>query len=232
MKSPGKPQAKRQILDERRSPSSTEPTHKRGRPRSFDRDEALNAALGLFWRHGYDATSLNDLTAAMNVTPPSLYTAFGSKKQLFIEALDLYARTYGASPAMAEATTARGAIEGLLRESAKQFPSPDHPSGCFTVLAATNCTEASSDVEALLRTKRLESEAGLRKRLDRAVEEGELPEGTDTAALAKFYGVVIQGMSVQARDGASNKELERVVDTAMALWPGPAKPSPKSKKRG
>lgn len=225
MKSPGKAHAT----------SSAEPTLKRGRPRSFDREEALNAALGLFWRHGYDATSLNDLTTAMNVTPPSLYAAFGSKKQLFVEALDLYARTHGASSAMIEATTARDAIEGLLRESAKKFPSSDHPSGCFMVLAATNCTEASADIEALLRAKRLESEAGLRNRLEQAVLDGELPRDTDVVSLAKFYGVVIQGMSVQARDGASRDELERVVDHAMTLWPGPPPPPPsrprKSKKR-
>lgn len=220
MKSSGKPHVET---------SSTEPTPKRGRPRSFDRDEALNTALGLFWRHGYDATSLNDLTAAMNVTPPSLYAAFGSKKQLFVEALELYARTHGRSPAMTEALTARAAVEGLLRESATKFSSSDHPSGCFVVLAATNCTEGSADVEALLRMKRLESEAGLRSCIERAVRDGELPKGTDVAALAKFYGVVIQGMSIQARDGASREELERVVDRAMELWPAPA--PAKTKKR-
>jgi TetR/AcrR family transcriptional regulator, copper-responsive repressor len=195
----------------------------RGRPRSFDRQAALEAALHVFWQYGYDAASLAELTAAMNITPPSLYAAFGSKKELFFEAVELYAATYGAGAARAleEAPSAREAIKSIMLEAAASFCGPAHPQGCFFVLGATNCAPGSADVEAALRDRRIQNEGALRARIRRGIKEGELPAGTNASALAKFYGAVVQGMSVQARDGASRKELEGIVRAALLAWPAP-----------
>ena len=192
----------------------------RGRPRSFDREAALEAALRVFWRYGYDASSLNELTMAMEITPPSLYSAFGSKKELFLEAVDRYVHTYGAGSAAAlEEPTAKGAITQLLLASAASFSTPDCPFGCLVVLGAVNCGPESADVESAMRDLRRASEKGFRDRIARGIREGELPKGTDAAALAKFYGATVQGMSVQARDGASRKELEGIARTALLAWP-------------
>ncbi|AUX40992.1 TetR family transcriptional regulator [Sorangium cellulosum] len=193
----------------------------RGRPRAFDRDTALDAALQVFWRHGYDATSLSELTAAMKISPPSLYAAFGSKKGLFLEAVDLYARRYGegARRALEDAPTAKAAVTHLLMQSAAIFSAPAHPFGCFIALGAVNCAPGSAEVEAALRERRAASGAALRERIARGIEDGELPPGTDAAALARFYGAVIQGMSVQARDGASREALESVARAALLAWP-------------
>ncbi|KYG02058.1 TetR family transcriptional regulator [Sorangium cellulosum] len=197
------------------------PRAARGRPRAFDRGVALEAALRVFWRHGYDATSLAELTAAMKITPPSLYAAFGSKKELFLEAVALYAEMYGASVprALSEEPTARAAVARVLLEFAAFSSSPDHPLGCLMVHGAANCTPGSAEVEAALRERRAASEAALRRRIEQGIAEGDLPADTDGAALAKYYGAVIQGMSVQARDGASREELERVAQAALRAWP-------------
>ncbi|WP_437310879.1 TetR/AcrR family transcriptional regulator [Sorangium sp. So ce388] len=193
----------------------------RGRPRAFDRRAALEAALRVFWRHGYDTTSLAELTAAMKITPPSLYAAFGSKKELFLEAVALYAETHGASVAqvLSESPTARAAIARILLEFAAFTSAPEHPLGCFFVLGAMNCTPESAAVEAALRDRRAAGEGALRQRIARGIAEGELPADTDAAALAKFYGAVLQGMSVQARDGASREELEHIARAALLAWP-------------
>ncbi|WP_437486881.1 TetR/AcrR family transcriptional regulator [Sorangium sp. So ce1014] len=197
------------------------PRAARGRPRTFDRGVALEAALHVFWRHGYDTTSLAELTAAMKITPPSLYAAFGSKKELFLEAVALYVERYGASLARAlcEEPTARAAVARVLVEFASIASAPDHPHGCLIVHGATNCTPDSAEVEAALRDRRAASEGVLRQRIERGIAEGELPADTDAAALAKFYGAVIQGMSAQARDGASREELERIAQAALLAWP-------------
>ncbi|HTN82360.1 MAG TPA: TetR/AcrR family transcriptional regulator [Sorangium sp.] len=197
------------------------PRAARGRPRAFDRGAALEAALRVFWRHGYDATSLAELTAAMKITPPSLYAAFGSKKELFLEAVALYAEMYGASAprALSEEPTARAAVARVLLEFAAFASSPDHPLGCLMVHGAANCTPGSAEVEAALRERRAASEAALRRRIERGIAEGDLAAGTDAAALAKYYGAVIQGMSVQARDGAAREELEHVAQAALRAWP-------------
>ncbi|XXX78438.1 TetR/AcrR family transcriptional regulator [Sorangium sp. So ce134] len=197
------------------------PRAARGRPRAFDRGVALEAALRVFWRYGYDTTSLAELTAAMKITPPSLYAAFGSKKELFLEAVALYVELYGASlsRALSEEPTARAAVARVLLEFAAFATASDHPLGCLMVHGAANCTEGSADVEAALRDRRAASEGGLRRRIERGIVEGDVPADTDAAALAKFYGAVVQGMSAQARDGASREELERIARAALRAWP-------------
>jgi AcrR family transcriptional regulator len=127
------------------APATKPPRKPRGRPLSFDRDAALEAAMHVFWERGYEAASVADLTAAMGITPPSLYTAFGDKEQLFLEAIERYALGYGSISARAlrEEPTARGAIERWLVEAAKELTEPCHPKGGLVVRAATNCSGAA-----------------------------------------------------------------------------------------
>lgn len=191
----------------------------RGRPRSFDRATALEKALMAFWEHGYEATSVSDLTRIMGIGAPSLYAAFGDKRTLFEEVVRVYTATHGAfvDRALAEEPTARAAVERTLREAAAEYTDPAHPYGCLVVHAATNCT--SPEVEELLRERRNGTIAALASRIRADAAAGRLPAGTDAAALARCTGAVIQGMSQQARDGAGRAELEAVAEIAMAIWP-------------
>ncbi|MFJ9820495.1 TetR/AcrR family transcriptional regulator [Streptomyces sp. NPDC101151] len=191
----------------------------RGRPRSFDRATALEKALMAFWEHGYEATSVSDLTRIMGIGAPSLYAAFGDKRTLFEEVVRVYADTHGAfgDRALAEEPTARAAVERTLREAAAVYTDPAHPYGSLVVHAATNCT--SPEVEQLLRERRNTGIAAVESRIRTDVAAGRLPAGTDAAALARHAGAMIQGMSQQARDGASRAELEALAEIAMAIWP-------------
>ncbi|WP_438006816.1 TetR/AcrR family transcriptional regulator [Sorangium sp. So ce321] len=198
----------------------------RGRPRSFDRAAALRRAMEVFWERGYEGTSLSDLTAAMGINSPSLYAAFGCKESLFREAVSLYNEVEGAAVAraMREEPTARRAVEAMLRGNAEAYVSPGKPSGCMIVLAATLGTQESEAVRSHLAEVRRGALVELQRRLERGVVEGDLPAGTDTAALAAFYTTVLQGLSIQARDGASREALLAVVDCAMAAWDALAGP--------
>jgi AcrR family transcriptional regulator len=192
----------------------------RGRPRSFDRDAALRRAMTVFWERGYEGVSLSDLTAAMGINAPSLYAAFGCKEALFREAVALYGANEGsiAERALREKKTAREAVEALLRGNAEAYADPKNPRGCMVVLAATNCTPENEDVRAHLSQCRRDAQKMLKRRLDRGVADGDLPGGTDAAALAAFYTTVLNGLSIQARDGASRQQLHAIVDVAMAAW--------------
>ncbi|GAA2319138.1 TetR/AcrR family transcriptional regulator [Streptomyces kunmingensis] len=194
-------------------------TKQRGRPRSFDRETALEKAMRAFWENGYEGTSVSELTREMGIGAPSLYAAFGDKRSLFEEVVRVYGTTHGAGPARAltEEPTARGAVERLLREAADEFTDPGHPHGCLVIHAATNCT--TPEVEQALRDQRGASLTAIEDRLRQGMATQELPEGTDAAALARFVGAVFQGMSQQSRDGASRGELEAIADLAMAAWP-------------
>ena len=192
----------------------------RGRPRSFDRSAALARAMEVFWTKGYEGASISDLTEAMGIGSPSLYAAFGSKETLFREAIELYGRTEGPAiwDAVENAPDARSAVAGFLTATAHSFSRPGKPRGCMVVLSQLNPTEASASVCAALRENRAQGQSGLERRLRRAVEVGELAPGTDVAALAAFYLTVQQGMSIQARDGASEETLLAVAKGAMAAW--------------
>ena len=194
----------------------------RGRPRSFERETALRRAMEVFWAKGFDGASLADLTAAMGINAPSLYAAFGSKEGLFREAVALYGATEGTEiwTALPQAPTAREAIEGFLRASALSFTRPDRPAGCLVVLGALLASEANANVCQELRASRAGNVAALRARLERAVAEGELPQSLDCEAIAAFYATVQQGMSIQARDGASRATLLAIADCALAAWDG------------
>jgi len=193
----------------------------RGRPLSFDRDAALETAMHVFWERGYEAASIADLTSAMGITPPSLYTAFGDKEQLFLEAIERYALGYGSAGARAldEEPTARGAIERWLLEAANELTQPCHPKGCMVVMAATNCSAAAERVQDALLLRRTEAIANVGRRIQGGIDSGELPPDTDAKDLANFYATIYQGMSMQAKDGATHESLLATVRTAMRSWP-------------
>jgi AcrR family transcriptional regulator len=193
----------------------------RGRPLSFDRDAALETAMHVFWERGYEAASIADLTAAMGITPPSLYTAFGDKEQLFLEAIERYALGYGSISARAlqEEPSARGAVERWLSEAALELTQPCHPKGCMVVMAATNCSAAAERVQDALLLRRTEAIANVGRRIQGAIDSGELPADTDAGDLANFYATIYQGMSMQAKDGATHESLMATVRTAMRSWP-------------
>jgi AcrR family transcriptional regulator len=195
-----------------------------GRPRGFDRDAALEAAMLLFWRKGFAATSMNDLCDAMGVRSPSLYAAFGSKEALYLEAIAHYVQTIGPPvwDKLAEGATARAGIENLLIAWTESLPkSRATPAGCMALLAAVG-DEWPAAIVRVVKKVRLEMLGTLRARLDNAVAKGELPASTDIDGLSRFYLSVFQGMAVQARDGATQAELRAVAAAAMAAWPGDA----------
>ncbi|MYR63448.1 TetR family transcriptional regulator [Streptomyces sp. SID625] len=192
---------------------------RRGRPRSFDRATALEKAVLAFWENGYEGTSVSDLTRVMGIGAPSLYAAFGDKQALFAEVVRDYGERYGSfgERALAEEPTARAAVERMLREAAAEYTAPGRPHGCLVIHAAANCT--TPEVEESLRARRNENIAAFESRIRADVVAGELPADTDTGALARYVGALVQGMSQQARDGARREELEAVAEIALAVWP-------------
>jgi AcrR family transcriptional regulator len=192
----------------------------KGRPREFDLDEALAAALRVFWTKGYEAASLTDLTEAMGITKPSLYAAFGNKEALFSKALDLYEREKLAYIGEAlQAPTSRGVAERLLRGSLKMQTSDCEPKGCMRVISSVSCPEEPS-IRADLMARRQSSQRAICERMERAKAEGDLPPDTDTDGLCAYLGAILQGMSVQASSGAPKAQLEALVETSLAMWPG------------
>ena len=188
------------------------PRRKPGRPLSFDRERALHSAMLLFWRHGYEATSLADLTAAMGVTPPSLYAAFGDKKGLFRAAVRRYlAGPVTSATIIADAPDARAAA-GLLRAAVLGFTGDDTPKGCLLATGAISCSAQAADLQDELAAIRGGIEAALRARI---VADG-LPEAE---ALAAHVMAVIQGLSTLARDGAPRARLLAVTGVALRCWP-------------
>lgn len=206
---------------ENKSEKCDKPRKKGGRPLSFDREAALERAMLVFWRYGYEAASLSELTSAMGITPPSLYAAFGDKEQLFLEAVERYStKSCDALQCLfAEAPTARDAIERLLQSSAVDNTCPSHPPGCLVVTAATNCSASAEHVQTAMTERRDNVETMIKTRIEQGVKEGELPPGTDPGTLASFYATVIQGMSTQARDTGDRDKLLAIAAAAMRAWP-------------
>lgn len=181
----------------------------RGRPRSFDRDVALRRAIEVFWARGYEGAQLVELTAAMGINPPSFYAAFGSKEALFREALDRYLATDGAGSmqALDAGATTRSSILGMLTASAEIALASPGARGCMLILGLVNGLPENDGLRLHLAGLRRETTDRIRRRLRRGIEDGDLPAGTDTDGLATFFGTMIQGLSLQARDGASREQL-------------------------
>jgi AcrR family transcriptional regulator len=193
---------------------------KQGRPRAFDRDQALERALDVFWRKGYEGASLSDLTGTMGINPPSLYAAFGNKEELFREALDRYMERH--AEVLREVLArpkARDAIAALLTCTADALTDKSTPPGCLLVQGISGCGDHAQCIRNELCKRRAANEKTIRERLKRAKAEGDLPKDADPAALSRFVATVAEGMAVQAAGGASRAELRRIAETAMAAWP-------------
>ena len=193
----------------------------RGRPREFDPEEALSAALQVFWRRGYEGASLAELTEAMGITKPSLYACFGNKEALFRKALDLYERDKLCYMKSAlDAPTSREVAERLLRGSLAIQTNSTDPKGCMGVISAVGGTAHSECIRDEILTRRASSDRALVARLQRARDEGDLPGHVDPAALACYLSTVLQGMAVQAGAGVAVERLEALIDTTLSMWPG------------
>lgn len=196
------------------------PKRGRGRPREFDREQGLEKAMQIFWSLGYDATSMADLRVGLGITQASLYAAFGSKEQLFHEAVELYRRTAGRSTAraLAEGSNAREAIRGMLQSAAYAYTAPGAPGGCLVILGAINCATENKAIRAHLLSIRRQVSQSILDRLKQGQRDGDVPKALPISALAAYYSTVLQGMALQSRDGASRKVLIQVVELAMANW--------------
>ncbi|MBX9910612.1 MAG: TetR/AcrR family transcriptional regulator [Beijerinckiaceae bacterium] len=201
--------------------AASAPRRKTGRPLSFDRDVALEQAMLTFWAHGYETTSIVDLTTAMGVTAPSLYTAFGDKKRLFLEAVARYA---GDPVAMADriagAATSYEAARDMLVAAATAFTGKATPKGCLLASATASGSADSADVQRAVATIRGAIAEHLRARIERDIATGLLPSDTQAVTLAGLVIAVIQGLSVLARDGTPRARLIDIGKAALAAWPG------------
>jgi AcrR family transcriptional regulator len=189
-----------------------------GRPRAFNPDAALDRAMRVFWAKGYEGASLSDLTRAMRINRPSLYAAFGNKEQLFGKVLDRYVdgpvAYFGKALA---APKARDVVEEIFRGTARMADDPTTPAGCLMVQGALACADAS--VRKKVAARRAAAEVALRRRLQRAKREGDLPKNSDPADLAHYVVTVVRGMAVQSAGGASSDELHRIAQIALLAWP-------------
>jgi AcrR family transcriptional regulator len=196
----------------------SEATTQLGRPRAFDPEAALDRAMHVFWGKGYEGASLSNLTRAMRINRPSLYAAFGNKEQLFGKVLDRYISGplawFGKALA---APKARDVVEEIFFGTARMGESPSAPAGCLIVQGTLACGSASARKEVAAR--REAAEVALRRRLQRAKREGDLPKNADPAELAHYVMTVVRGMAVQSAGGASRGQLRRVAQIALRAWP-------------
>ncbi len=193
---------------------------KPGRPLSFDRQAALQQAMLTFWQHGYETTSISDLTAAMGVTAPSIYTAYGDKKQLFLEAMRLYAKPPDDMQcALDQAATARDAASAMLISAAHAFTGETTPRGCLLASATASGSKDSADVQKSVADVRRDIIARLKGRIDRDIATGVLPETASATTLAAMVVAMIQGISVLARDGMDRESLLMMASCALQGWP-------------
>lgn len=193
----------------------------KGRPREFCTEQALAAALRVFWTKGYEGASLSDLTEAMGITRPSLYAAFGNKEALFRKALDLYEREKLAYVRQAlAASSSRGVAERMLNGAVDVVTSDEDPNGCLGVICSVSCGPDAAAVKADIEARRHSSHQALLDRFEQARIEGDLPAATDVRSLADYLLAIIQGIAVQASSGASRKQLQEVARISLSMWPG------------
>jgi len=191
----------------------------RGRPRSFDRDAVLDKAIRLFWRRGYEATSVRDLTEELGIGAPSLYNAFGDKRRLFAEALRVYDQEYGGfiQAALTEEPTAKQAAARVFAEAPARYTRRGLPAGCLIVTGDVGT--ADEEVTASLRRIREAKVAAFADKIRADIASGELPADTDAHALARYTMSMLSGIAQAARDGVPRTELERVARIALNAWP-------------
>ena len=198
---------------------SAEPSARKkpGRPRSFDRTQALEKALRLFWRYGYEPVSVASLCSELGINPPSFYAAFENKESLFIEAVLYYEKTYWTAPLTRFEEASGPVMEDLaafFQEAARILLNPQNPSGCMVVLAAVNISPEAKCIAELVKKLRIETKRFFERRLLKAVASGELKPDADAAALADAFNIFLEGMSVQAKDGLPLEKLERAAACA------------------
>ena len=191
-----------------------------GRTRQFDVDEALDRALEVFWARGYEGATLPELTRAMGINRPSLYAAFGNKEELFRKALDRYlAGPQGFMEEALKEPTARAVVEAIFSGFIRMQRGRDRARGCLVVQGALACGEEAEPVRRELARLRQAAVTAFRERFERAVQDGDLPKGTDCAGLARYVATVLNGLAVQAASGATEKDLRLVSARAMQAWP-------------
>jgi AcrR family transcriptional regulator len=207
-------------MDQNKMKETVKTAKPRGRPPAFCHEQALERALHVFWRRGYEGASMAELTEALGMNKPSIYAAFGNKEELFRKALAHYQQGAVAYVGEAlQAPTARQAVETLLRKSAELLTNPANPRGCMMVQGALSCGESATAVQQELIGRRRGFEEALVRRFEQAKAAHELPADTDCRALAKYIATVHQGMSVQATSGATREELDRMIDLVLKSWP-------------
>ncbi|MFE0173222.1 TetR/AcrR family transcriptional regulator [Streptomyces sp. NPDC059002] len=191
-----------------------------GRPRGFDVDEALERAMLAFWEHGYEGTSLATLTEAMGISSTSMYAAFGNKEELFRKALERYTEGPGAYLTRAlDEPTALDAATAILAGTIRTTTRPAHPHGCLGVQGALATSDPGRDVRDLLAAWRTDGCCSVQERFQRAVDDGDLPPGTDAGLLARYVTTLSFGIAVQAASGVARDELQEMADAALRNWP-------------
>jgi AcrR family transcriptional regulator len=195
-----------------------------GRPREFDREAALQTAVKLFCKHGYEGVSIADLTYAMKISPPSLYAAFGDKESLFREALSYY-QNRPDLPHIEASGPIRDKVRELLRDTVRAATGSGYPAGCMLAAGMINCGaeyEALAGTLTEIRNRRCKE---IEAHLTQAVARRELPCDADIPAMGRYISALIQGIAIQAKDGASETELFALVDVAMQCWPSSPMPA-------
>ncbi|WGW12578.1 TetR/AcrR family transcriptional regulator [Saxibacter everestensis] len=201
------------------STSAREPA--RGRRRGFDRQQALETAMDLFWEHGYEATSVSQLCAAIGINPPSLYAAFGSKSQLFLDVVEYYERTVWQPvwDAFEGGSRIVPAVRQFLDDTVEVVSAPGAHLGCLVTLSTVSLRERDTDVARALAAIREDGARRTQARLDFGVQDGQIPAGTDTLALAHAIGMVVDGLAIRAHDGVPPDVLRRLVVSMMPTIP-------------
>lgn len=193
---------------------------KRGRPQCFDEQAVLQQAMLLFWQYGYEATSISDLTKALNLTAPSLYRSFGDKQQLFQRCLEYYLANEACviDRIFTDAKTAKIALELLLYENVKRLVQENKPTGCMLLVSTMNCSEQNAQLQEDMKQKRLNVKEKIYQRLLLGQQAGEIAASISVHEMTDYYTTVWQGMTFQARDGMGREQLNQVVAYAMKSW--------------